>query len=69
MTDKDAFGEWLENPSGVPNKNNRENLYDQAYLGLTGPMLEELLRGAFVDGTWYSIMVDEQCYEGEANAT
>jgi hypothetical protein len=69
MTDKDAFGEWLENPSGVPNKSNRENLYDQAYLGLTGPMLEGLLRGAFVDGTWYSIMVDEQCYTGEDNAT
>ena len=41
---------------------------------MTQPMkvsmeLEELLRGAFVDGTWYSIMVDEQCYTGEDNAT
>ena len=36
MTDTDAFGEWLENPSGVPNKSNRENLYDAAYEGVNG---------------------------------
>jgi hypothetical protein len=69
MTDIDAFGEWLSNPSGVPNKSNRENLYDAASEGVNGARLEEMLRGAFVDGTWYSIMVDEQCYTGEANAT
>tara|TARA_R110000744_G_scaffold246787_3_gene363199 strand:- start:686 stop:895 length:210 start_codon:yes stop_codon:yes gene_type:complete len=69
MTDKDAFGEWLSNPSGVPNKSNRENLYDAASEGVNGARLEELLRGAFVDGVWYGIMVDERYHEGEANAT
>jgi hypothetical protein len=69
MTDRDAFGEWLENPSGVPDKSNRENLYDIAYEGVSGARLEQLLRGAFLDGVWYNIMVDEQCSTGEANAT
>jgi hypothetical protein len=69
MTDKDAFGEWLSKPSGVPNKSNRENLHDAAFEGVNGSRLEELLRGAFLDGVWYSIMVDEQHCEGEANAT
>jgi hypothetical protein len=68
MTDRDAFGEWLVNPSGVPNKSNRENLYDIAYEGVSGDRLEQLLRGAFLDGVWYNIMVDQQCSTGEANA-
>jgi hypothetical protein len=69
MTDRDAFGEWLENPSGTDNKSNKDNLYDMAFEGVSGEMLEQLLRGAFLDGVWYSIMVDEQHCEGEANAT
>jgi len=59
MTDKDAFGEWLEQPSKLSGYNNRDYLYQQAYEGITGTSLEVMARDIFAEGVWYSTMVDE----------
>ena len=59
MTDKDAFGEWLEQPSKLSGYNNRDYLYQQAYEGITGASLEDMVRDIFTEGVWCSTMVDQ----------
>lgn len=59
MTNKDAFGEWLGQKSKLLGYTNKEYLYQQAHEGITGAFAEEIAREAFLEGLWYSRMVDQ----------